>query len=58
MGALVAIELLTVVAKFASSLSAAANSLSVSKADGALSRTLATAVLTYEVVAILLEFSD
>jgi len=45
-GSLVAMELVMVVAKLASSLIAAASSLSVSRAPGAESMTLATAVST------------
>ena len=58
MGAFVAIEFVVVVAKFASSPRAAANSFSVSKVPGAESTQLDTADLTYAVVAILVELSD
>ena len=51
-GAFVAILFVIVVEKFASSPSAAANSFKVSKAPGALSITLDTAVSTNAVVAI------
>ena len=57
-GALVAIEFVTVVEKFASSPSAAANSLSVFNVEGLESTKLDIAVLTYAVVETLVELSD
>ena len=57
-GSLAAIEFVTVVLKLASSFSAAAISLRVLRVSGAESMILATADVTYAVVAILVELSD
>ena len=56
-GILVAIELVTVVEKLASSPKAAANSFRVFKVDGAVSTKLLIAVVVYSVVAIFVELS-
>ena len=56
-GSFVAIELVTVVLKLASSPKAAANSFNVLRAEGAESTRFAAAVSAYAVVAILVELS-